>query len=266
MLPFLQASVKAQFVPAFLRIAFCLSFLTFSNLSVKVATFSQRHTPIFPQDKHPCQNNKQKFWNCYKINPVLKQKVFDMGFSNWRPGAICLDITGWQPEPCSDILCLPGIEGGNRGQLWFIRSALWTARIKYPLKLSEELYRRSSRVNAAATSTLAGMAVHKEQLSGVQWLMLRTPLPLPTYIWGHLLEIGLVSELETHQWYVHTQSAPLPLVLCGSRPVQTALHREPKHRILGANRRRWASKAQCWCPPKSQSRDARVDCQPFCTI
>lgn len=59
-LSFLHASIKAQFVSAFLKIAFCLSFLMFFNLSVKVATFSQRHMPIFAQDKYPCQNNKQK--------------------------------------------------------------------------------------------------------------------------------------------------------------------------------------------------------------
>lgn len=71
-LSFLHASIKAQFVSAFLKIAFCLSFLMFFNLSVKVATFSQRHMPIFAQDKYPCKNNKQKVWNCHKIKPDLK--------------------------------------------------------------------------------------------------------------------------------------------------------------------------------------------------
>lgn len=78
-----------------------------------------------------------------------------MGFGNWRPGAVCLDITGSQAEPGSDILHLPGFQGGNPGPLWFICSALWTARIKYPLKLSEELYRRSSRVERSSHTYLS---------------------------------------------------------------------------------------------------------------
>lgn len=69
---FPHASRKTHSVPTFLTIAFCLSFLMFSNLSVKVASFSQSHMPILPEDKSPSQNNRQRFCNCHKIKPILK--------------------------------------------------------------------------------------------------------------------------------------------------------------------------------------------------
>lgn len=69
--------------------------------------------------------------------------MFDTELNNLRPGAVCLDVTSSQAEHSSDILCLPDFEDGNTGSLSLIVSALCTAGIKYPLKLSEELYIKS---------------------------------------------------------------------------------------------------------------------------